>query len=500
MSKERRYRLASDPWVVAACGAAMLLRLVRLDAAPLWLDEVFTADVVARSWSGMLTEVLGDNHPPLYFVALKLWGDLAGSSPWVLRLPSVLLSVFAVFLTARLGAVLGGASVARGAAWLAAVSPMLLHHAQEARMYPLIAALAALHLLMLAEFVLGRRPSLGAGFVATAFGLALAHYYTIFLLASSLMILAILRPRPWRSWVPAALGVLAAVGASVLQALLLARHSGGGEYGLGVLAIPGTVWSMISGYMFLPTSEELHLGGLRAAAPYVAVALPAALVVAALVSHGLRALEARARLLLLLPVAGVVLGPYVVRLVLGVGINPRYATTAVPALLVLLAAGAMAPDRRAGRSFAVAVLVGTMALGSALHLREPGHGREDVRAAEMWLDQHVPADEEILITSREMEYVAAFHWPNRRLRLYPPTNVVAEPDTAGTLAAALPFPATGERAIYVVGRAWKSDPEGVFQAELARRYAACPGTSVAGMRILCLRRPRQSLERAAAAH
>jgi hypothetical protein len=252
-----------DAWILGAVVVGVALRLARLDSACLWLDEVFTADVVGRSWHGMLAEVLADNHPPLYFVGLKLWADVAGSSPWMLRFPSVLLSALAIALTARLGAVLAGPRVARVAAWLAAVSPMLLHHAQEARMYALVAALAAFHLILLAEFVLGRRPTLGAGFVATALGLALTHYYTVFLLGSSILVLTVCRRRPLGSWMPAAVGVAVAVALSMLPALLLARHAGGGEYGLGILAVPGTAWSMIAEYNAPPDVR----GAARARAP-----------------------------------------------------------------------------------------------------------------------------------------------------------------------------------------------------------------------------------------
>jgi mannosyltransferase len=477
-----------DPWVLAAFAVALLARLVRLDAAALWLDEVFTADVVARSWSGMLAEVAGDNHPPLYFAVLKLWTDLAGTSAWALRLPSALLSALVVVVVARLAAIVAGERVARVAAWLAALSPMLIHHAQEARMYPLVALLAALHLVTLADFALGRRATLGWGFAATAAALAATHYYTIFFLAGSLAVVALLRPRPLAAWLPAAAGLVTAVGATVLLALLAARHSGGGEYALGPLAAPGMVWSMLAGYTLLPSSEELHARGAAAAFPYLALAVPAGLAMAAMLVRGLVAFGPRARAVILVPLAAVLLGPWTVMLVLGVGINPRYVTTGLPAFLVLLAAGLSMPGARALRGGAATVLVGTMLLASALHLRDPGHGREDVYAAGRWLDEHVPVAEEVLVTSREMEYLAAFHWPGRRLRPYPPPDVVAGPTTAEALATGLPFTPGADRVIFVVGRAWKSDPDGALLTALARRYPSCPGETVRGIRILCFGR------------
>ena len=56
----------------------------------------------------------------------------------------------------------------RWAAWFAALSPFLVHHAQEARMYALVATLAAANLLALARFTTGRTARLGALFAVSA--------------------------------------------------------------------------------------------------------------------------------------------------------------------------------------------------------------------------------------------------------------------------------------------------------------------------------------------
>jgi hypothetical protein len=129
-----------------------------------------------------------------------------------------------------------------------------------------------------------------------------------------------------------------------------------------------------------------------------------------------------------------------------------------------------------------------MVAGSARHLMTPGHGRVDIYAAANWLDEQVPVDEEILVTSREMHHLASFHWPDRRFRLYPVQNIVASRENAAEIAAELPFTRTN-RAVYLFGRAWLSDPDGALQNELKNRYPTCPGTETRGIRILCLERP-----------
>jgi hypothetical protein len=126
-----------------------------------------------------------------------------------------------------------------------------------------------------------------------------------------------------------------------------------------------------------------------------------------------------------------------------------------------------------------------MISGSVRHLLTPGHGREDMYAAGNWLEQHVPVDEEILVTSSEMHHLALFHWPDRRFRLYPDRRIVADQNNSAEIAGNIPF-SPGGRTIFIFARSWLSDPSGVLQEELGKRYAMCIGNEIRGIRILCL--------------
>jgi len=479
----------SDTWIQTALVVALGLRLFRLDAASLWFDEVYTARWIALPWGGMLRQVLSDNHMPLYFVLLKAWSGIAGFSPSALRLPSAVASWATVPLTAAVAATLADRTAARWAAWLSALSPYLLHHAQDARMYALVAALAAVHLLQLSRYLTERTPALRAGFVMTSVGLVCTHYYTLFLLIGELLVMAVYGRRPLRSWVPAAAGTGVIVAAALCMAAVLPRHSAGGTYEIGWLTFPGLVWALVSGYVLVPSSEALHARGLSAALPYVPLAVAVLPALVACAARGIRALGAHARVLVVLLLMATLLGPFVAQLVVDVGVNPRYAAASAPLLIVMLAAGAPRQLSLSARSAAIGALGLTMIVGCALHLRNPGHGRADVRAAGAWLDAHVGVNEEIVVTSNEMLTLARFHWPARPARLYPDAKVVANAATAGALADRFPFPGP-DRAIYVIGRAWVSDPSEDLQGALRRRYASCGGTKVAGIRILCLRRPQ----------
>lgn len=109
----------------------LLLRLFSLNQS-LWLDEAISANVVKNySYSDIVTKFSpSDFHPPLYYLTLKTWTSLFGSSIISLRLPSVIFSLITVYLVFRFFGF-----------WpsiLLASNPLYLYYSQEARMYSLV--------------------------------------------------------------------------------------------------------------------------------------------------------------------------------------------------------------------------------------------------------------------------------------------------------------------------------------------------------------------------
>jgi len=483
-----------DPWILAALFAALAIRLINPGEAALWFDETLTLQRIRLAWDeAVLHELFGGgdaNQLPLYFVLVKAWSTIAGTSPLALRLPSVLFSLATVILTAGVARTLVGPQAARWTAWLAAVSPYLLHHAQEARMYPLMSTLAAASIFLLARYLKGDAPKLGVAFVLVNLALLATHYYTMFIVSAVLLVPLLLLRRPFKGWLPAVGISGAGVIGLMLMAILVAGHQSGETYDTGFIAFPGVVWSMISGYTLMPGSEELHALGVRAALPYLPLALITVIPLGILAVRGLMALNRDALLLVLVTLAVPLLAPFIVIVVFpDVSINPRYAMPAAPSLLVLLAAGlAHGFSEHVSVKISAFILMAVMVSGSVRHLATPGHGREDMYAAGNWLEQHVPVDEEILVTSNEMHHLAMFHWPERRFRLYPDRRIVANQENSAEIAANVPF-SPSDRSIFIFARTWLSDPNGLLQDELAKRYAMCPGAETRGIRILCLEKP-----------
>lgn len=121
-----------------------LLRLIALNQS-LWLDEAISAFAVKNFTSVQLITkfAVGDFHPPLYYLLLKLWTDIFGYSEIALRMPSVIAGVLtlpAVYLVSRKWF---GERVALLSALFLAINPLAVYYSQEARMYALAMMLIA---------------------------------------------------------------------------------------------------------------------------------------------------------------------------------------------------------------------------------------------------------------------------------------------------------------------------------------------------------------------
>lgn len=475
-----------DAWIIAAVIVGTLLRIIQLDTATLWFDETLTASWVTLPWNDMLAVVLTDNHLPLYFVLIKAWTGIFGDSALALRSFSVPFSVATILIIAATAKILSDRATASWAAWLAALSPYLLQHGQEARMYALLGFLAALNILLMARFVSGKSKHLEAGFLAVNTALLATHYYAIFLIAVELPILFLLERNRLRAWLPALVASCVLFIMLVLAAKYLATpHAGGAYHGLKIIGLPGMVWGLLAGYTLMPSSSEMHDQGLRAILPYLPIASMALVALVLTLWRGLQTLSRPAWILLLGVLAGVLFPPLLMSNLFDIGINPRYAMTGAPAFIILVAAGlAHSVHQSIGKACAIGLL-GLTTYASYLHLEDPGHGRENIAAAQAWLDQNVPNKETILITSSEFTVLTNFFWPHRRFIHYPVSSIVITQENINAIANAIPFAENG-RVIFMIGREWISDPDDLLIPALEKRYGNCGGASLRGVRILCL--------------
>ncbi len=174
---------------------AAVLRFHRIEEQSFWNDEGNSARLSERSLKLIVEGTASDVHPPLYYLLLRGWRELAGESEFGLRAFSAFLGIGIVVLTYTLGRqLLGqrGSIAAVCGAFLAAVNPALIYYSQETRMYELLAFLAVLSSLLLVRLLQAKRWQLtiAIGYVGVSLaGLYTHYFFPAVLLAHNLIFL-----------------------------------------------------------------------------------------------------------------------------------------------------------------------------------------------------------------------------------------------------------------------------------------------------------------------
>jgi hypothetical protein len=123
---------------------AAVVRIHWIDHQSLWNDEGNTLRLIERTIPDLLSAATRDIHPPGYYLVLKAWAALTGDSEFALRAFSALAGVVTVAAVYALGRALFMPGVGMVAAFLTALHGFSVYYGQEARMYALVALLAAL--------------------------------------------------------------------------------------------------------------------------------------------------------------------------------------------------------------------------------------------------------------------------------------------------------------------------------------------------------------------
>jgi mannosyltransferase len=155
--------------VALVAGVAFVLGLIRLSTPSLWVDEAFTVKAVRENLFNPI-----DQYHWLYYLLLKPWSLLAGTSEWAIRLPSVLAAMAACGLLVVLARRLFDRRVALVSGLFLATSPFIVKWSQQARAYSFVLAAGILATLLLLRAL--ERNSRGAW---ALYGLALSLVFAM---------------------------------------------------------------------------------------------------------------------------------------------------------------------------------------------------------------------------------------------------------------------------------------------------------------------------------
>lgn len=191
-----RVRLPSWATPVAvglAVALGVVLRFVQ--RSPLWLDEALSVNIASLPVGDLLEALRHDGHPPLYYLLLHYWIELFGDGDVAVRALSGVISVASLPLAGVAGHRLAGATGARWAVVVTALSPYVVRYATETRMYSLVMLLVLVGYLLVVDAL--DRPSAPrlAGTWLVSGLLLLTHYWAFYLVAGVVAALAL---RAWR--------------------------------------------------------------------------------------------------------------------------------------------------------------------------------------------------------------------------------------------------------------------------------------------------------------
>lgn len=120
-------------------------RAVSLEAQSLWRDEVDALRFATASVGDILENFTRPGwNGPLYYLLLRGWIALGGTSEFAMRFLSLLFGVLAIPLVYALGRRLFNSSVGIISALLVTTSPYLVWYSQEVKMYTLVVVLTLL--------------------------------------------------------------------------------------------------------------------------------------------------------------------------------------------------------------------------------------------------------------------------------------------------------------------------------------------------------------------
>lgn len=312
------------------CAVGAWLRLTALNRQSLWFDEI---DVVVRAQQPLTivfrTFVREGENGPLYNLLLALWVRLAGVSEIAVRFPSAVVGVLTIPLLYVLARSMGGSSAGLYAAGLLAISPYHIWYSQEAKMYALLIFLAVASTLALSQALAQNTRYWWVAYVVVTSLMFYTHVVSVLVFAAHALygLLSFTRwPGRLRPWSIAAL----ALTLPYLPIALWAMRVVGGEVTTWQPDV--SLWQAlrISAVKFAVNRADSQLET-RAALLYTVLAC------LGILAFARRRSGSRTWLLLLLWSSVPVVGLWLVSLRQSV-FSDRYASTALPALLILVAA------------------------------------------------------------------------------------------------------------------------------------------------------------------
>jgi len=445
---------------------AIGLRLFQLGTQNFWYDEAETIGYATRLFP------IRDIHPPTYYAVVHLAMNLGGSEFWV-RLPSFVMGVASMVVVYAIGRLLVSNPVTLIALLLTSLSPILVWHAQDARMYSQL-LLGCLLTIYFYVQILRRGNTLDwVGYVAAALFAAYTQLYATLLIVTLSGHLLLFHRRLFLRWMVVQWAVLLGYLPWLIFLVTMPPEQIGGTPNRTLLAFPYTYFAFTNGYSLGPSILELRDFGAETLLLYLPLLLPICLTVVLLTVAGVRRLwranrDAASLIVLwaVVPVLVAVAVPFVVR---SMTYNVRYVLFSVPAYLFILAAGVVSLKRyRIGVALLlVVILFNGISLYNYFYVAH--YAKEDVRSAAAYVAANAKPDDPIVVVTVER----LFRW------YFKADNVIVS--NHDILADAV----RNTQTVWLVeSRPWQSDPKRIVRQSLDSQYPVVIQMTFPGVEVI----------------
>lgn len=179
--------------VIAATVVAAALRLPFLGHQSLWLDEIFTRDILgAHSLPGLWDHVSStESTPPLYYLISWLLGGRSAAAMRIVPAISLIAAVPIAYLAFRR---LAGERAALASAAILAVSPIFVEYSTDARAYGLLVLCSLLSIWAFSAVLDSPSRTAYALWGLASVACVWTHYFGGFLVAGEIAVLLVVRP------------------------------------------------------------------------------------------------------------------------------------------------------------------------------------------------------------------------------------------------------------------------------------------------------------------
>lgn len=166
----------------------LVLRLCTITDTSLWYDEFYSLVLASSPVQGLLATTAADVHPPLYYLLLKGWTAVFGTSELALRLPSAIFGAVSIYLMFIVGRRIIDDRTGLIAAALLTLSPLHVYWSQQARGYALFTALVLVLTILVLDVLEGRDGRMLPYLVTGAALVYIHHFAWLFIGAHALVV------------------------------------------------------------------------------------------------------------------------------------------------------------------------------------------------------------------------------------------------------------------------------------------------------------------------